>query len=66
MNQIHGRGTPTENRFRAVKSTYHQPNFGAILIDWNPGAAKVQLEIRDADNEIKIKQRFVIQHDQRE
>ena len=55
LNQIHPRGTPTENRFRAIKapkSTYHQPNYGVVGIDWE--TSTVQLEIRDAAGKTQI------------
>lgn len=47
FNQKHPRGTPTRNRFRAIKQTYHEENFGVISIDWGVSDPKVTIEIRD-------------------
>ncbi|MEZ6137476.1 MAG: alkaline phosphatase D family protein [Pirellulaceae bacterium] len=47
FNQIHERGTPTENRFRDVPTTYHLPNYGWIDVDWSGGAPRIKLQIRD-------------------
>jgi alkaline phosphatase D len=46
FNQLHGRGTPTKNRFRAMPNTYHKENFGAITIEWKSDP-QMTLEIRD-------------------
>ena len=46
FNQLHARGTPTRNRFRASPTTYHKENFGAITIDWQQDP-QMTLEIRD-------------------
>lgn len=57
INQIHPRGTPTENRFRAIappETTYHLPNYGLIEIDWE--TATVNLEVRDENGERRISQ----------
>jgi len=47
FNQPHGRGTPTENRFRALPQTYHQENFGSVTINWQDDP-QIRLEILDA------------------
>lgn len=47
LNQPHPRGTPTENRHRALPDTYHQPNYGAIEIDWNADDPLITLKILD-------------------
>lgn len=57
FNQIHPRGTPTDNRFRALEKTYHRENFGAISIDWEQADPAISLEVRDADNRVQIEQR---------
>jgi len=54
FNQIHPRGTPTENRFRANPKTYHRENFGLIEIDWELSDPVISMEIRDIDNETQI------------
>ncbi len=49
FNQIHPRGTPTENRFRISESTYHKENFGEIEILWDGEETKVDVRILDMD-----------------
>ncbi len=56
FNQIHPRGTPTENRFRANSKTYHKENYGLINIDWNKSDPVIQIEIRDSSGELQIEQ----------
>lgn len=56
FNQIHPRGTPTENRFRTNSKTYHKENYGFIKIDWNKSEPAVQVQIRDASGEVQIDQ----------
>lgn len=58
LNQIHGRGTPTKNKHRAIAKTYHKPNFGVINIDWSDKVPKVAVEIRDAKDEVQIERAF--------
>jgi alkaline phosphatase D len=55
LNQIHPRGTPTENRYRAAPSTYHQENFGEITIHWDRDDPLVVLQILDKDGAPRIK-----------
>ena len=55
LNQVHGRRTPTENRFRVSNTTYHKPNFGAVLIDWKPQPS-VTLQIIDESAEVRFEQ----------
>ena len=45
LNQVHPRGTPTDNKFRHLPKTYHLPNYGILGIDWE--AKRVKLEIVD-------------------
>ena len=54
LNTVHGRGTPTDNRFRANPTTYHRENFGAITVDWTARDPLVTLQIRDIDGEPKL------------
>jgi phosphodiesterase/alkaline phosphatase D-like protein len=56
LTQVHPRGTPTPNRFRDGP-TYHQPNMGLILIDWEPRPA-VTLQLLDENGSIKIEKRI--------
>ena len=45
LNQMHGRGTPTENRYRISEKTYHRENYGVLSIDWEKKT--VEMSIRD-------------------
>ncbi len=54
LNQIHPRGTPTENRHRAAPSTYHRENYGVITIDWKRDDPQLTLQILDIDSEPRI------------
>ncbi len=49
FNQLHPRGTPTVNKFRAVPTTYHRENFGRISIDWQQDDPLLRLEVLDID-----------------
>lgn len=57
FNQVHPRGTPTKNLFRAIDKTYHRENFGVIAIDWDQADPELTLEIRGLDNEVKLEHR---------
>lgn len=54
LNQVHPRGTPTENRFRALDKTYHLPNYGDLTIDWEKRS--VQMAIKNADGQVELQQ----------
>ncbi len=54
LNQIHTRGTPTANQYRATQKTYHRENYGAILIDWEKDDPAFQLQILDQDGTAKL------------
>lgn len=56
MTQKHPRGTPTPNRYRVVPTTYHLPNIGHLLIDWN--ARTVTIRIIREDGGVAIEQRL--------
>lgn len=58
LNQIHERGTPTDNRYRAIPSTYHRENYGAIQIDWERDDPTIQLQILDLGGQTKIEKRL--------
>lgn len=68
FNQIHPRGTPSVNRYRASDVTYHQENFGVIQIQWrapDPEAiapkateATVTLRLCDLEGKPRIEQVF--------
>ena len=54
LNQPHGRGTPTINQHRVVPETYHEANFGSILIDWEQSDPTIQLQILDLKGQPRI------------
>jgi alkaline phosphatase D len=54
FNQIHERGTPTENRFRESPKTWHRENFGEIAIDWKGEETVVNLLVRDLEGTVVI------------
>jgi alkaline phosphatase D len=60
FNQIHPRGTPTENRYRADQTTYHQENFGVISIDWEGDDPSVTMQIRDIEGGVRIEKRIAL------
>jgi len=51
LNQVHPRGTPTDNRWRISETTYHEENYGLVEIDWEAAEPSVTLSIRDLDGE---------------
>jgi alkaline phosphatase D len=54
LNQVHPRGTPTENRFRFSDETYHRENFGEIRIDWAGENTRIEIRIRDLKGNTRI------------
>lgn len=62
FNQKHPRGTPTENRHRALDTTFHHENFGAIHIDWSQSDPQIQLEIRDLEDSLQLDFQLRLSH----
>ena len=58
FNQVHPRGTPTENAFRASGTTFHRENYGVVHIDWSAADPEIRLEIRDLDGMLRIEKRL--------
>ena len=56
FNQIHERGTPTENSKRALANTWHRENFGEVLIDWKGEDTLIHLRVRDREGKVVIEQ----------
>ena len=54
FNQIHPRGTPTENRYRESPKTWHRENFGEVAIDWKGEDTVVNLLVRDLEGAVVI------------
>ncbi|QDT03786.1 Alkaline phosphatase D precursor [Rubripirellula lacrimiformis] len=53
LNQLHARGTPTENDFR-ISNTYHRENFGILSVDWQDSDPLVQISVRDIEGKPRI------------
>ena len=47
LTQKHPRGTPSENRYRALHTTYHDVNVGHLHIDWSAPDPALTLKIVD-------------------
>jgi alkaline phosphatase D len=60
FNQIHPRGTPTENTFRSDDRTYHRENYGVVRIDWTRTQPYVTLEVKDIEGGIRIDKKISI------
>jgi alkaline phosphatase D len=54
FNQVHTRGTPTENSNRADERTFHRENYGMILVDWNQPIPALSIQVRDRDGKVQI------------
>lgn len=60
FNQIHPRGTPTENCFRADERTYHRENYGVVHIDWKREIPAISLEVKDIEGGIRIEKKIAL------
>lgn len=58
LNQIHPRGTPTDNRYRAIPTTYHQENFGEIFIQWDQPDPQLHLRVLDIDGNVQLEKQL--------
>ena len=58
FNQVHPRGTPTTNRYRADRRTFHRENFGALMIDWNQPDPRLKFQILDIQGQIQIEKQL--------
>lgn len=58
FNQLHPRGTPTENKHRDIKKTYHRENFGAITIDWKRSDPTIVMQVLDLDAKVQIEKKL--------
>ncbi|MDF1754005.1 MAG: serine hydrolase [Verrucomicrobiales bacterium] len=54
LNQIHKRGTPTDNRYRIVDNTFHLENYGQIDIDWEAPSVEIEVKICDLSGNSQI------------
>ncbi len=60
LNQPHPRGTPTQNCYRALPTTYHKENYGVIKIDWAAAEPTVTLQICDTENAVRINHKILL------
>lgn len=60
LNQPHPRGSPTDNRFRAIETTWHHANYGVIEIDWSKADPTIDLEVRDIEGKTRISKRVLL------
>jgi len=60
FNQIHPRGTPTENTKRAFPQTWHRENFGEVEIDWKGEETRVHLRVRDLEGKVVIEEEVAL------
>ena len=65
FNQIHPRGTPTKNKYRALPTTFHKENFGKITIDWKQPDPQISLSVLDIDGKTRINKRVKLSQLQR-
>jgi alkaline phosphatase D len=54
LNRPHQRGTPTKNAFRVIEKTYHEENYGRILIDWKQQDPELTLQICNLTGEVML------------
>lgn len=54
INQIHSRGTPTENKHRVDLGTFHRENYGFLEINWEQNPPQIKVSIRDLEDRPRI------------
>ncbi|MBA63181.1 MAG: hypothetical protein CMJ76_12555 [Planctomycetaceae bacterium] len=58
INQLHSRGTPTDNSHRLLDRTFHKENFGTIDIDWSQEDPEIQVGIVDLQGKMQLSHSF--------
>ena len=58
INQLHSRGTPTNNPYRLLDRTFHKENFGTIDIDWSQEDPEIEVKIVDLDDNVPLSHSF--------
>ena len=58
INQLHPRGTPTNNPHRLLDRTFHKENFGTIDIDWSQEDPEIEAKIVDLDDNVPLSHSF--------
>lgn len=61
LNQLHKRGTPTVNRYRALPTTYHKENYGRLTIDWNESRTSLKVDIVDLDGRVQLSKQILLE-----
>jgi alkaline phosphatase D len=54
LTEPHPRGTPSENRYRALPTTYHDVNVGHLYINWQAGDPVITWRIIDVAGRARI------------
>ena len=54
INQLHSRGTPTDNPHRFLEKTFHKENFGTIDIDWDQDDPVIRVGIVDLTGKVQL------------
>lgn len=57
LTEKHPRGTPSENRYRALPQTYHDVNAGHVHIDWSAADPLVTWRIVDVTGRTQLEHR---------
>ncbi len=58
LTEKHPRGTPSENRYRALPQTYHDVNVGHLHIDWAAADPVLTWRIVDVDGKARLEHRL--------
>lgn len=58
LTERHPRGTPSENRYRALATTYHDVNVGHLHIDWDATDPVITLQIIDLAGQPRLEHRL--------
>lgn len=54
LTERHPRGTPTENKFRALPTTFHEVNVGHLHLDWDAAEPRFTWKIIDVAGQTRI------------
>jgi hypothetical protein len=54
LTEPHPRGTPSDNAYRAIPTTYHDVNVGHLHIDWHAAAPLITLKIIDVAGQTRL------------
>lgn len=60
LNQLHKRGTPTANRYRAIPTSFHLENYGRLSIVWDADDPVIQSEIVDQEGVVRISKTILL------